>query len=36
MKIQLNIPDEIANLINSLSQPKEQFVLQAIEEKNQP
>ena len=31
--IQLNIPDEIASLINSFSQPKEEFVLEAIEEK---
>lgn len=31
--IELNIPDEIARLINSFSQPKDEFVLQAIEEK---
>jgi len=31
--IQLNIPDEIARVINSFSQPKEEFVLEAIEEK---
>ena len=31
--IQLNIPDEIARLINSFSQAKEEFVLEAIEEK---
>ena len=31
--IELNIPDEIARLINSFSQPKEKFVLEAIEEK---
>lgn len=31
--IQLNIPDEIARLINSFSKPKEEFVLEAIEEK---
>ncbi len=33
MTIQLNIPDEIARLINSFSQAKEEFVLEAIEEK---
>lgn len=31
--IELNIPDEIARLINSFSQPREKFVLEAIEEK---
>lgn len=31
--IQLSIPDEIAHLINSFSQPQEEFVLEAIEEK---
>ena len=31
--IQLNIPDEIARLMNSFSKPKEEFVLEAIEEK---
>lgn len=31
--IQLNIPDEIARLMNSFSQPQEEFVLEAIEEK---
>jgi hypothetical protein len=31
--IELKIPDEIARLINSFSQPKEEFVLEAIEEK---
>jgi hypothetical protein len=31
--IQLEIPDEIARLLNSISQPKEEFVLEAIEEK---
>ena len=31
--IQLRIPDEIASLINSFSKPKEEFVLEAIEEK---
>ena len=31
--IQLNIPDEIAHLITSFSLPKEEFVLEAIEEK---
>ncbi len=31
--IQLNIPDETARLINSFSQAKEEFVLEAIEEK---
>lgn len=31
--IQLNIPDEVARLINSFSQAKEEFVLEAIEEK---
>ena len=31
--IQLNIPDEIARLINSFSQAEEEFVLEAIEEK---
>ena len=31
--IELNIPDEIARVINSFSQPKEKFVLEAIEEK---
>ena len=31
--IQLNIPDEIARLINSFSQAREEFVLEAIEEK---
>lgn len=31
--IQLNVPDEIARLINSFSQAKEEFVLKAIEEK---
>ncbi|HXG83463.1 MAG TPA: hypothetical protein VNI84_05480 [Pyrinomonadaceae bacterium] len=31
--IQLNIPDEIARLISSFSQAKEEFVLEAIEEK---
>jgi rubrerythrin len=31
--IQINIPDEIARIINSFSQPKEEFVLEAIEEK---
>ncbi|HEX8266769.1 MAG TPA: hypothetical protein VF596_15315 [Pyrinomonadaceae bacterium] len=33
MTIQLEIPDEIARLINTFSQPKEEFVLEAIEEK---
>ena len=33
MTIQLNIPDETARLINSFSQAKEEFVLEAIEEK---
>ena len=33
MTIQLNIPDEIARLMNSFSQAKEEFVLEAIEEK---
>lgn len=33
MTIELNIPDEIARLISSFSQPKEEFVLEAIEEK---
>ncbi len=33
MTIQLKIPDEIARLINSFSQAKEEFVLEAIEEK---
>ena len=31
--IQLEIPDEIARLINTFSQAKEEFVLEAIEEK---
>lgn len=31
--IQLNVPDEIARLISSFSQAKEEFVLEAIEEK---
>ncbi|HEX8398353.1 MAG TPA: hypothetical protein VF644_13055 [Pyrinomonadaceae bacterium] len=31
--IQIEIPDEIALLINTFSQPKEEFVLEAIEEK---
>lgn len=31
--IQLNIPDEIAHLINTFPQPKEEFVLEAIKEK---
>lgn len=31
--IQIEIPDEIASLINTLSQPKEEFILEAIEEK---
>ena len=31
--IQLTIPDEIARLMNSFSKPKEEFVLEAIEEK---
>lgn len=31
--IELNIPDEIARVISSFSQPKEEFVLEAIEEK---
>ena len=31
--IQLNIPDETARLISSFSQAKEEFVLEAIEEK---
>ncbi len=31
--IQLNIPDETARLIGSFSQAKEEFVLEAIEEK---
>ncbi len=31
--IQLNVPDEIARLINSFSQGEEEFVLEAIEEK---
>jgi hypothetical protein len=31
--IQLEIPDEIAQQINTFSQPKEEFVLEAIEEK---
>jgi hypothetical protein len=31
--IQLNVPDEIARLINTFSQAKEEFVLEAIEEK---
>ena len=31
--IELNIPDNIARLMNSFSQPKEEFVLEAIEEK---
>ena len=31
--IQLKIPDEIARLMNSFSRPKEEFVLEAIEEK---
>ncbi len=31
--IELNITDEIAHLINSFSQPKEEFVLEAIVEK---
>ncbi len=31
--IELNIPDNIARLISSFSQPKEEFVLEAIEEK---
>lgn len=31
--IELNIPDEIARLLNSFSQLKEEFVLEAIEEK---
>ncbi len=31
--IQLKIPDEIARLINSLSQREDEFVLEAIEEK---
>jgi hypothetical protein len=33
MTIQLEIPDEIAQQINTFSQPKEEFVLEAIEEK---
>lgn len=33
MTIQLEIPDGIAQQINSFSQPKEEFVLEAIEEK---
>jgi hypothetical protein len=33
MIIQLEIPDEIARLINTFSQAKEEFVLEAIEEK---
>lgn len=31
--IELDIPDEIARAISSFSQPKEEFVLEAIEEK---
>lgn len=31
--LQVDIPDEIARLINSFSQAKEEFVLAAIEEK---
>ena len=31
--IELRIPDEIASLINSFSQPEEEFALEAIEEK---
>ena len=31
--LQLNIPDKIARLLNSFSQAKEEFVLEAIEEK---
>lgn len=31
--IELNIPDNIARLMNSFSQAKEEFVLEAIEEK---
>ena len=31
--IELNIPDEIARVISSFSQPEEEFVLEAIEEK---
>ena len=31
--IQLNIPDETARMISSFSQPEEEFVLEAIEEK---
>ena len=31
--LELNIPDKIARLMNSFSQPKEEFILEAIEEK---
>jgi hypothetical protein len=31
--IQLNISDEIARVISAFSQPKEEFVLEAIQEK---
>lgn len=31
--IQLDVPDEIARLISSFSQAKEEFVLEAIQEK---
>ncbi len=31
--LQLNIPDEIAGLMNSISEPREKFVLDAIQEK---
>jgi hypothetical protein len=33
MTIQLEIPGEVAQQINTFSQPKEEFVLEAIEEK---